>query len=129
MAFANFKYLLGNFRIRKKEWKPYAEAALIYGSKYAGNDNFALRESAAYLYYFANNAEAFELASQVMDQAIAPNKSYDNLLLKAKILHKLGHDQQALIAADEAVRIAAVKAEDGAEAITLEKEIRNPKSK
>ena len=118
-AFAEIKYRLAVFIQGKKEWKSYANAVLSYSRRYALQDNFTLREAATYLYYYTNQPEALQAAMQIIDRAILAKNSYDNVLVQAKLFHKQGDSKKALIAANNAIKLALIKSENTDEAKEL----------
>lgn len=106
IALAQVNYLMEGFLQEKKQWKPYVDATLSYGRKYARKDDFTLRETATYIKYYGEKA-AFSKALQISEMAIDANKSFNNVMIKAKLLDKLGNRNAAYEATQEAIAVAS----------------------
>ena len=89
-----------------RNWPAYVNATLAYGRKYAAHDRFTLYEAVAYLTAFVNDKALLAKGDQIIKQAIAADNSYLNLLTRAKLLHKLGAEPQAVAAANAAIAVA-----------------------
>ena len=115
-ALANVIYLLGQ---PKRDWPKYADAALAYGRKYAAQDSETSYESATYMKVFVNDKLLLKKADQLIQQAIAVDASYTNLLTRAELLHKLGDTAQAAAVAKQAIAAASKTNEhtEGAEVL------------
>jgi thiol-disulfide isomerase/thioredoxin len=113
-AFANVIYLLGQ---PKRDWPKYADAALAYSRKYAAQDPETAYEAATYIKVFVTDRTLLKKADQLIQQAIAINASYTNLLTRAELLHKLGDNTQAAAVAKQAIAVASKTSEhaEGAE--------------
>ena len=107
-AMANVSYLLGQ---RPRNWPKYTDAALAYGRQYAAQDSRTLYEAAVYLNAFVDDKLLLKKADQIIQQAIAVNASYDNLLTRAELLHKLGDNAQAATVAKQAIAAASKTSE------------------
>ncbi|MFT3700886.1 MAG: thioredoxin family protein [Agriterribacter sp.] len=104
---ADVKYSMGSFQKDNQRWKPYADAAFLYGSRYASKDyTKVLYEAATYLFYFTNSKESLQKGVQIINVAIAANNTYYNLFTKARLLHKLGQPKTALATAQSAIKTA-----------------------
>ncbi|ALW86572.1 hypothetical protein AUC43_16680 [Hymenobacter sedentarius] len=103
---ATIKYLLGQ---PQRNWPAYVNATLAYGQRFAAQDNYTLYEATAYLAAFVNDKALLAKGDQIIQQAIAADRSHFYLLTRAKLLHKLGNDAEATTAATEAIA-AATKA-------------------
>lgn len=123
-ALARIQYLLGE---PKRDWPAYTEAVLDYGKKYASQDNFTLREAGVYLAFFVKDKVLLTKGDEIIRQAIAINRSYDNLCTRAKLLHKLSRDPEAARVAQEAVTVAAKDQKNPEEATDLLAEISQKK--
>jgi thioredoxin-related protein len=122
---AHIRYLLGE---PKRDWPAYTDAVLAYGKKYARQDNFTLREAGVYLAFFVKDRALLTKGDEIIQQALAANRSYDNLCTRAKMLHKLGRDPEAARAAQDAVALAAKDKKDSEEATELLAEINQKKA-
>lgn len=115
-ASANLSYLLGQ---RERNWPKYADAALAYGRQYAAQNSRPLYEATVYLKGFVDDKTLLKKADQLIQQAIAVDASYTNLLLRAELLHKLGDNVQATAVAKQAIAAAARANEHTEEAMEL----------
>jgi thiol-disulfide isomerase/thioredoxin len=107
-AMANLSYLLGQ---HERNWPKFADAALAYGHQYAAQDSRSLADAAAYIKFFVEDKALLRKADQIIQQAIAVNASYDNLLTQAELLHKLGDNVQAATVAKQAIAAASKTSE------------------
>jgi thioredoxin-related protein len=123
-ALAHIRYLLGE---PKRDWPAYTNAVLAYGKKYASQDNFTLYEAGVYLAFFVKDKALLTKGDEIIRQALAANRSYDNLCTQAKLLHKLGRDPEAVRTAQEAVTVAAKDQKNPEEATDLLAEISQQK--
>ncbi|WP_375417316.1 thioredoxin family protein [uncultured Hymenobacter sp.] len=120
-ALARVHYLLGQ---PQRDWPAYADAVLAYGAKYAGQDSYTLYEATVYMTAFVEDRAVLAKADPIIRQALAADRSYLHLLTRAKLLRKLGDNEQAASVANEAVA-AAAKANKGADdAVELLAEIK-----
>jgi hypothetical protein len=127
----NVKYSMGAFQKEHQQWKPYAEASIVYGRKYAKKDYSRpgiLYESASYLFYFTDSKEPLQKGLQIIDIAIAAENDYYNIYTKARLLHKLGQEKKALAAIQGAIKIASPK-DDTQDAKDLIEEIKKSTKK
>ncbi|TPG72118.1 thioredoxin family protein [Hymenobacter nivis] len=122
---AHIRYLLGE---PKRDWPAYTNAVLAYGKKYASQDNFTLREAGVYLAFFVKDKVLLTKGDEIIRQALAASRSYDNLCTRAKLLHKLGRDREATRAAQEAAALAAKDKQNPEEATELLAEINQKKA-
>lgn len=102
-ALADVIYLLGQ---PKRDWPKYADTALAYGRKYAAQDPETSYEAATYIKVFVADKLLLKKADQLIQQAIAVETSYDNLLLRAELLHKIGDNTQAATVVKQAIEAA-----------------------
>ncbi|AWM35060.1 hypothetical protein [Hymenobacter nivis] len=118
-------YLFGQ---PQRNWSAFADAALAYGKKYASRDSHSLYDAAAQMEGFIKDDKVLlTKADQIIQQALAANRSYDNLCTLAKLLHKLGRDPEAARVAQEAVAQAAKDQKNPEEATELLAEISQKK--
>lgn len=115
-AMANLSYLLGQ---PERNWPKFADAALAYGRQYAAQDSRTLADAAAYMRFFVEDKALLRKADLLIQQAIAVNASYDNFLVRAKLLHKLGDNAQAATVAKQAIGAASKTNEHTEDAVEL----------
>jgi tetratricopeptide (TPR) repeat protein len=124
IALAGVKYKQGIFTREKNKWISYADAALSYVKKFGTHDHFTGYEAASYLYYYTDDKESLKKATRLIEREIAVDASYDNILLRAKLFHKMGDENKAISYANRAIDIAGEKKEDNSDAKDLLKEIK-----
>jgi len=103
----------------QKEWVNYADATLKYCKNQGVEDSRTMNETAMYLEYFAKDMQALELGNQIMERLIEIDKSYENLILYAKLQYKVGKDIMAIETAKEAIIVAHNSGEESSEAANL----------
>lgn len=123
-SFARVKYLLGTFTKDHDQWTSYAEAAISYGKVYPLKAAVILHEVAVYFLYYGQNKKTLQKASQIIAQAITTNRSYDNVLLQAKIFQKLGEEKKATEAAYAAISLTDKKGSEYQEVSEFLEEIK-----
>ena len=100
---------------------------LAYRKKYASQDSATFYEAAIYLMAFVESKVLISKRYKIIRQALAVNRSYDNLCTRAKLLHKLGYNPEATRVAQEAVAQAAKDQKNPEEATDLLAEISQKK--
>jgi len=103
----------------QQEWVTYAEETLAYGRSYGVEDWRTMEETAIYLKAFTKDRQALELGTQIMEQVIKMDKSYENLNRYAQLQHSVGKDTEALATAREAIAVAQKSGEGSSEAVKL----------
>ncbi|MCC3153913.1 thioredoxin family protein [Hymenobacter sp. BT770] len=93
----------------QRNWPAYVDATLAYGQQFAAQDSFTLNYATAILTAFVDDKALLAKGDQIIQQAIAADRSHFYLLTRAKLLHKLGNDADASTAAMESIA-AATKA-------------------
>ncbi|OJY92994.1 MAG: hypothetical protein BGP13_21685 [Sphingobacteriales bacterium 40-81] len=126
MSLTDVRYFLSRFLKEKNKWNQYADAAIEYGRKYAAKDNHTLYEAAFYINYYSDNKAALQKALKIINIAISGKKTYNNLLLKTKILHKSGKKKEALAIVQQAIQSASPE-DDTGEAKDLMEKIKKSK--
>ena len=91
----------------KRDWLPYAKATLAYAQNRGRYDVSTLTETVTYLQYFAEEQEVYEVGATIMDLVVKAERSYDNLVQRAEILHLSGEVDLAIKAAREAIQRSA----------------------
>ncbi|UOQ68667.1 thioredoxin family protein [Hymenobacter volaticus] len=117
---AYIQYLLGK---QQRDWLAYTNAVQAYGKQYAAQDNFTLYEATAYVTAFVEDKKILAQADPIIKQALAAEPSYLNLCTRAKLLHKIGNKQEALLVVNEALAKAAKDQRNSTEATELLSEI------
>ncbi|MFT2010293.1 thioredoxin family protein [Pontibacter sp. 13R65] len=100
-------------------WPKYAAETWAYAKGEGGADWITLHETAAYLHHFAKEKEALQVGAAIMARVVDLEKSYDNLLLLARLLTKTGKNAAAIEAAGEAITVAKLTGEDTRDAEKL----------
>ena len=116
MELAYIQYLLGQ---PKRDWLAYTSAVQAYGKKYAAQDNFTLYEATVYVTAFVEDKKILAQGDPIIKQALAADPSYSNLCTRAKLLHKIGNKQEALLVVNEALAKAAKDQKNSTEATEL----------
>ena len=108
-----------NFLHGQKEWLPYARATLAYAQGPGAQDLVTLVETATYLKHFSEDPESWELGARILEIAAETEQSADHLLLRAELLQRAGHTDEALASAREALQLATGSAEDREAILTV----------
>lgn len=113
-----------NFWEGRRDWVRYAQATRRY-SQQPNPDQYTLQKTATYLYYFGKEqgSDRQQLALQeilaVLPVLLQQERSYENLLLYAKLLQQARRPVQAKRLAQEALVKAQQQHETGDEAAAL----------
>lgn len=119
-----------NFWEGRRDWVRYAQATRRY-SQHPNPDRYTLQKTATYLYYFGKEqgSDRQQLALrevlEVLPVLLKQERSYENLLLYAKLLQQAHRPIQAKQLAQEALAKAQQQHETGEEAATLLATLRN----
>ena len=116
---AQIQYLLS-----QHNWPAYVAATLAYGKQFATQDSYTLNDAAAFLTAFVDDKALLAKGDQIIQQAIAADRSHSHLLARAKLLHKLGNEAEATSAAIEALATATKTGESTEDAIAFLAEIK-----
>lgn len=100
-----------------------------YGQLYAHKDVKTLYETATYLKYFTTEKSILQKGIKIVEQALAVDKSYANLLLQAQLWQKLEEYAKARKTAEASVQQAKKAGADSKEASDLIKELEEKGSK
>lgn len=117
-----------NYLEARRDWVRYARATRRY-SQLTAPDNYTLRKTATYVYYFAKEQgpaqqqEAIAAALDMMPALLKQQRNYDNLLLHARLLQQAQRPAPARAAAQAALKEAQLQNESGEDALALLKVI------
>ncbi|MDJ1493745.1 hypothetical protein QNI19_12450 [Cytophagaceae bacterium DM2B3-1] len=112
-----------------QNWQAYADATLQYGQLYAHKDVKTLYETVTYLKYFTTEKRILQKGIKIVEQALAVDKSYANLLLQAQLWQKLEEYTKARKTAEASVQQAKKAGVDSKEASDMIKELEEKGSK
>lgn len=107
----------------RHDWLNYGRSTLKYGSTIGAADWQTMYETGAYLKAFAKDPETLKIGAEIMAKVLNLNKNYEHLCIYAQLQKKLGNKEPALKAAEEALKIATDKGDDGGDAKELISEL------
>jgi hypothetical protein len=111
-----------------RNWAEYATATAAYGQHYAAQDSQTIYETALDINASCENPAVIRQGEQLVQQVLMVRLNYDNMLLHAQLLRKMQKPDAALVAATEAVAVAAKDKVDAAEATALIAELKAAKT-
>ena len=113
-----------HYLLSQRNWPAFADATIAYGQQFATQDTYTLNEATAFLTAFVDNKALLAKGDQIIQQAIAADRSHLHLLTRAKLLHKLGNDVEATTAATAALAAATTAGESTEDAAAFLAEIK-----
>ncbi len=103
----------------RRDWLNYGRSTLKYGNTIGATDWQTMYETGIYLKTFAKDPEALKTGVEIMAKVLNLNKNYEHLCIYAQLQKKLGNNEPALKAAEEALKISKDQGEDGSDAREL----------